>query len=96
MKVQRDRSCRASPETVWKRCLENPATWSQWDEDLTSVTNVSGPCVNGTTMTFVMAKDGQKFNVEISNVIRNLNSNLCISLTRNMISNVIGNLINTS
>jgi hypothetical protein len=71
MKVQRDKSCRASPETVWKRCLQDPARWSEWDEDLRGVTNVSGPCENGTTMTFEMAKDGQKYSVEISNVIRN-------------------------
>lgn len=70
MKVQRDARCRASSEKVWKRCLEDPARWTDWDEDIKSVTSVSGRCENGTTLTFEM-KDGGKFPVEISNVVRN-------------------------
>jgi len=66
--VVRSAVCRAPAATIWRECFADPSTWPQWDEDLSSVTDVTGPLEDGTRMTFEMKKDGAKFPMSLSGV----------------------------
>lgn len=59
----------ATPSTIWKTCFA-PMKWELWDPDLKELTEVSGACVNGTTMNFIM-QTGQVVPVTLSNVVQN-------------------------
>ena len=39
---------RASPQVIWKTCLD-PAKFELWDDDVETITDVSGECKNGTS-----------------------------------------------
>lgn len=39
---------RASPQVIWNTCLE-PAKFELWDDDVETITDVSGECKNGTS-----------------------------------------------
>lgn len=61
----------ATPETIWRTCIE-PMNWESWDPDLRKVRDVSGNgrCQEGTTCTFAM-NDGQDLPIKVTNVIIN-------------------------
>jgi len=70
MKMKRTGLCKATPETIWNTCFHNVEGWPAWDPDMRAVTDASGPCETGTTMTFHM-NDGGKFAMRCENVVQN-------------------------
>ncbi|KAL9179183.1 hypothetical protein ACHAXT_008473 [Thalassiosira profunda] len=57
----------ASPATIWTTCFES-MQWELWDANLLRLEDVSGPCADGTTCTFVQ-RDGRRFAFELSDVV---------------------------
>merc|ERR1739848_349929 len=69
MKVERTGVCAATRETIWRTCFEDVEQWNKWDPDMDKVTDATGPCETGTTMTFHL-KDGGKFPMKCENVVK--------------------------
>jgi hypothetical protein len=67
--VNRVSVAEATPQTIWKTCFE-PMKWESWDPDVKELKDVSGPCMNGTTMNFVMVT-GPSPMCTLSNVVEN-------------------------
>mmetsp|Transcript_18523 Transcript_18523/g.21309 ORF Transcript_18523/g.21309 Transcript_18523/m.21309 type:complete len:152 (-) Transcript_18523:83-538(-) len=55
-----------SPQTIWDVCFAD-MRWELWDHNIRQLTNVSGPCEDGTTCIFEQ-NDGTNFFFILSNV----------------------------
>ena len=69
----RDCTIQASPSTIWKTCIA-PMKWEEWDPDVQCLEDVSGDCVNGTTLVFVM-KEGSSSIAKIPVTLRGVQEN---------------------
>ena len=49
----REAAVNASPETIWKRCIDNDFSWQEWDDDVIQVLS-EGPFEQGTSIVFEM------------------------------------------
>lgn len=78
MAVNRSGVAKALPKTVWNTCFA-PMRWESWDEDVTCLKDVSGPCKDGTTFLFVM-KDGY----EATTVLRDVKPNRSLTFSGSM------------
>ncbi|QDZ25943.1 hypothetical protein HOP50_19g84920 [Chloropicon primus] len=66
--IKRTARCKATRDTIWRTCFQDVTKWPEWDPDLKEVTDASGECVDGTTMTFHMADGGGPFFMKCASV----------------------------
>lgn len=72
----RECTIKASPSTIWKTCIAS-MKWEEWDPDVQYLEDVSGECVNGTTLVFVM-KDSSSPIAKIHVTLRGVQENQSI------------------
>ena len=49
----RESDVKATPATIWQTCFAD-MKWEKWDPDVVCLEDLSGECIDGTTITFVM------------------------------------------
>ncbi len=68
--VSRSAVCQATPETIWKACFED-MKFENWDPNMMGLSEVNGPCQDGTSFNFDMKSGNLKLPTTLSNTVKN-------------------------